>query len=282
LPVVGHPVSDAADPGASRDIPDWQRWNDYGIGLFLQGPKGESRQAEAAFREVERLGRADGPLNLARVLHREGRLDEAAEALGRAAAQGAPPWVVAWYTGLIARDLGDLDAAIAALEALAETRFNEARASGFAFGQDYRMLTELGRTLYERARLERGEARHAGRVEWLQRARSRLDQALAIDPEYAAAHHNLSLVLTELGDPDAADQHRTLHEYYRTDDNAVERAVSIHRGRNPAANHAAEPVAIYPLQTPVSPEPRLAPLDTDEGRRLVEFGTPAPMHGRAP
>jgi hypothetical protein len=110
------------------------------------------------------------------------------------------------------------------------------------------MLTELGRTLYERARQERGEARRENRVGYLERAKARLDQALAIDPENAAAHHNLSLVLNELGDSAGADRHRDLHEHYRTDDNAVERAVTIHRSRNPAADHAAEPVAIYALR----------------------------------
>ncbi|MFE8032925.1 DUF3488 domain-containing protein [Thiohalocapsa marina] len=232
------------------DLPDWERWNDYGIGLLREGKRGQSRQAEAAFREVEALGRWDGALNLARVLHREGRLDEAAAALERAAEQGAPPWVVAWYTGLIARDLGDLDGAIAALEALAETRFNQARARGFDFGRDYRMLTELGRTLYERARQERGDARRAARAAWLQRARERLEQALRLDPENAAAHHTLSLVLGEVADTDGADRHRGLHEYYRGDDNAVERTVTLHRSRNPAADNAAEAVAIYALRPP--------------------------------
>lgn len=244
------PIAGGAVAPQRIEIPDWERWNDYGIGLYLQGPKGESRQAELAFREVERLGRAEGPLNLARVLHREGRLDEAAAALGRAAERDAPPWVVAWLSGLIARDLGDLDGAIAALEALAETRFNAARARGFDFGRDYRMLNELGRTLYERSRQERGEARRAERTALLTAARSRLEQALAIDPEHAAAHHNLSLVMSELGDGVAADRHRTLHEYHRSDDNAIERAVSLHRSRNPAANHAAEVVTIYPLRAP--------------------------------
>ncbi|WP_462329788.1 multiheme c-type cytochrome [Thiohalocapsa halophila] len=252
LPVAGGaaPPAAAATPPA---IPHWERWNDYGIGLFREGPRGESRQAEAAFREVERLQSAlgqggDGALNLARVLHREGRLDEAAQALARAAQQGAPPWLVAWYTGLIARDQGDLDRAIEALEALADTRFNAARARGFDFGRDYRMLTTLGRTLYERARRERGDARREAREALLTRARERLAQALAIDPENAAAHHNLSLVLAQLGDADGAAHHRARHEHYRTDDNAIERAVSIHRSRNPAADHAAEPVAIYALR----------------------------------
>ncbi len=242
------PIGAADVVSQDRQLPDWERWNDYGIGLLREGKRGESRQAEDAFRQVEALGRADGPLNLARVLYREGRLEEAADALGRAAEMDAPPWVVAWYTGLIARDLGDLDAAIDALDALADTRFNDARRRGFDFGRDYRMLTELGRTLYERARQERGAARHEARVALLGRAQERLAQALAIDPENAAAHHNLSLVLNELGDSAGADRHRALHERYRGDDNAVERAVTLHRRSNPAADHAAEPVAIYALQ----------------------------------
>jgi len=250
---AGEPVA-----AAPMEIPAWQRWNDYGIGLLREGKRGESRQAEAAFARVEALGRADGPLNLARVLYREGRLDEAAAALQRAADLGAPPWVVAWYTGLIDRDLGNLDAAIEALEALADTRFNEARRRGFDFGLDYYMLTELGRTLYERARWERGEARRPARLALLARARDRLEQALGVDPENAAAHYNLGLVLGELGDADGAREHRRLHEYYRTDDNAVERAVSLHRSRNPAANHAAEPVAIYPLKPVAELAPRVA------------------------
>ncbi|HVY68735.1 MAG TPA: multiheme c-type cytochrome, partial [Verrucomicrobiae bacterium] len=50
-------------------IPEWQRWNDYGIALLLEGDKGAEKgeliQAAGAFDRVEKLGRADGPLNLA-------------------------------------------------------------------------------------------------------------------------------------------------------------------------------------------------------------------------
>ena len=44
-----------------------------------------------AFAEVEKLNRFDGPLNLARVFYREGRLDEAVDALRRAATYHRPP-----------------------------------------------------------------------------------------------------------------------------------------------------------------------------------------------
>ena len=60
-----------------------------------------------------------------------------------------------------------------------------------------------------------------------------------------------------------ADEHRRSHEYYRIDDNAADRAVTLHRRKNPAADHAAEAVVIYDLQRRVTENPsaesRLAP-----------------------
>jgi len=79
-----------------RAIHAWERWNDYGIGLLREGKRGESRQAATAFAEVEALGRADGPLNLARVLYREGSLDEAADALHRATRMQPPAAAWSW------------------------------------------------------------------------------------------------------------------------------------------------------------------------------------------
>jgi hypothetical protein len=45
-----------------------------------------------------------------------------------------------------------------------------------------------------------------------------------------------------------AAQHRALHERYRADDNARDRAVAMARRRDPAADHAAQATVIYPLQ----------------------------------
>ena len=92
--------------------------------------KGELRQAEAAFAEVERLGRPDGPLNLARVFYKEGRLDEAAAALRRAAASaGAPPWTVGWLNGLVNKQNGHLDEAIANFERVLDAASPEMRSA---------------------------------------------------------------------------------------------------------------------------------------------------------
>ncbi len=268
LPVAGGP---ATVPAQGRDIPAWERWNDYGIGLLRKGRR-SLRQAAAAFGEVEDLTPGHGALNLARVYLREGRLDDAAKALERAGAADVPPWVVAWLGARVERERGRLDEAIVLLEALADTRFREARARGFDFSRDYRLLNELGRTLYERARRERGTEARQGREALLARARDRLEQALAIDPENARAHHNLALVHSALDAPAAAARHRDLHDRYRPDDEAVERAVAAHRGRNAAADHAAEASAVYDLQRPgaygLAPPPRLAREDgaEDHGR----------------
>jgi len=264
LPIVtlaSDRVSIATRLGEPRTVPDdagkpalWERWNDYGIGLLLSGEAQRStlRQAEHAFRHVEALGRPDGPLNLARVYLKEGRVDDAAAALQRAAERYPDfrPWTRAWLTALVDREHGHLDQAIDTLRALLETRFAEARERGFDFARDFRARNMLGRTLYERARQERGAARREHRLALLGEAAAEFTQVLTEDPEDLTAHFNLALIYADLGDPGRAEAHRTLVEKYRPDDHAVERAVALHRRHNPAADHAAEPVAIYDLQRP--------------------------------
>jgi tetratricopeptide (TPR) repeat protein len=224
-----------------------ERWNDYGIGLLREGS--ELRQAAQAFQQVEQLGRGDGALNLARVYYRTGQLTEAAAALARAGHADTPamPWTIAWYSALIDRQNGHLDAAIATLEAIVNTRFAAAQQRGFDFSRDVQVLNELGRSRYERARQMRGAGQQEERKESLARARQAFERTLAIDPEDASAHFNLSLVYAELGDSALAEQHRALHQQYRTDDTAIEQAVTRHRAHNPAADHAAAELVIYPL-----------------------------------
>jgi tetratricopeptide (TPR) repeat protein len=243
-------------PDQPATVALWERWNDYGISLLQEGnrgsSKGELRQAEAAFMNVEQLKPARGALNLARVYFKEGRLEETATALRRAA-RGEPPapsWTVAWYSALVEREYGNLDSAITLLEDIANTRFTEARDRGFDFSKDIRVLNELGRVLYERSRRERGASRKQAREALLQRALTWLEKVVAIDPEDVKVHYNLALVHAGLGDSEAAARHRELHDRYRRDDHAVEQAVARHRRANPAADHAAEAIAIYDLQRP--------------------------------
>lgn len=237
-------------------IPEWQRWNDYGIGLLLEGDKGSEKgeliQAAQAFEMVEKLGRADGPLNLARVYFKEGRLDDAVAALQRAAQfdPPAPRWTTAWLNGLVNKQNGYLDKAITEFRSILEDRYPELDKRGFDFSNDYEVINELGQTLFERAKLERGDANRAQQTVFLHQAAEQFKKTLAIDSENVTAHYNLALIYAQLGDTKLAEEHRRLHERFRPDDNARDRAIAIHRRQNAAADHAAQAIVIYPLQRP--------------------------------
>ncbi len=247
-------VSNAPSP-----IVPWQRWNDYGIGLLNKGDKGSEKgeliQASHAFAQVEKLGRFDGPVNLARVYFKEGRLDDAVEALQRAAKFDPPPprWTVAWFNGLVNKQNGYLDKAITEFRSILEDRYPELDQRGFDFSRDYEVINELGQTLFERAKMERGEANKAAREGFLRQAVERFKNTLAIDSENVPAHYNLALIYEQLGDSKLAAEHRALHERYRVDDNARDRAVTIARRANPAADHAAQAIVIYSLQRTGAP-----------------------------
>jgi tetratricopeptide (TPR) repeat protein len=238
----------------------WQRWNDYGIGLLLEGnegsEKGELIQAVQALTEVEKLGYADGPLNLARVYFKEGRLDDAVTALHRAAKFNppAPRWTVAWLNGEVNKQNGYLDDAIRDFRSILEERYPELDQRGFDFSLDYEVINELGQALFERAKQERGAAKRARREDLLRQAARQFERTLSLDSENVTAHYGLALIYAELGDTRQAEAHRQLHERYRVDDNARDRAIAIERRRNPAADHAAQAIVIYSLQRPGAPE----------------------------
>jgi tetratricopeptide (TPR) repeat protein len=265
LPVEGGLALSGGDTPPSS-VPEWQRWNDYGIGLLLEGDKGSEKgeliQAAEAFGHVERLGRPDGPLNLARVFLKEGRLDEATAALQRATRFEPPPprWTVAWLNGLVNKQNGYLDRAIEDFRSVLEDRYPELDRRGFDFSKDYEVINELGQTYFERAKLDRREPDR--QREWLKLAAAEFEKVLRLDAENVTAHYNLSLIHAQLGDTSKAAEHRRLHERYRRDDNARDRAIAAARRRDPAADHAAQAIVIYPLQRPGAPglSPADAPL----------------------
>ncbi|MEM7228390.1 MAG: multiheme c-type cytochrome [Planctomycetota bacterium] len=245
-------------PGDVREveppaIETWMRWNDYGIGLLRKGDTGELRQAEAAFSEVEALGRPDGPLNIARVYINEGRVTDDAPAALQRALEFDPPvyaWSYLWFAGLVDQQNGRLDEAIAKFEQILEGGFEQAAGRSFDFTRDYRLLNELGSTVYDRAKQERGAALRSSRETMLNRARGLFEATLAIDSENVRAHYNLRQICTELGDLEQAEVHAELHRKYKPDDNAADQAIAAARRKYPAANKAAEDIVIYDLQRP--------------------------------
>ncbi len=258
---VTFPVGRGAEaPAQTCDIEEWQRWNDYGIGLLRKGGKssGQLRQAEEAFAKVEELGRPDGPLNLARVYLAQGTVqDKAVSALERAASfdPPAPAWSVAWFSAQVDKQNGFLDEAIERLEGLVSADTEEMRARGFDFSQDYQLLVELGQTLFERAKQERGDARADARREYLDRAAAQLERALELDPENVAAHFNLDLIERQRDNAEKAAMHRERYLEYRPDDNARGLAITTARAADPAADHAADAIVIYDLHR-LSRQPR--------------------------
>lgn len=233
------------------DIPEWQRWNDYGIALLRKPERRQLRQAEEVFERVEALGSAHGAINLARVYLSEGRLDEAGDALARAAGfdESPPAWSLAWFSGRLLFQRGQFADALEQFTALAETRFGEARERGFDFSRDYRLLNQIGVTWFEVAGQQGTDA---DRRLALEQARDWFDRALVQDPENAEAHYNLGRIHRALGDAERADRHAADYERYRIDDNARDRAIAAARRADPAADHLADPVVILDLARPGS------------------------------
>ena len=64
---------------------DWTRWNDYGIGFFLQG---DLKGARAAFEKITQIdaNNVDGWVNLGRVAVQEGDMERARVVLEKALA----------------------------------------------------------------------------------------------------------------------------------------------------------------------------------------------------
>ncbi|MCE9565072.1 MAG: hypothetical protein K8U57_23825 [Planctomycetes bacterium] len=215
LPVAG--VAESVPPQESAIKPPWQRWNDYGIGCFIEGgagmKRGNLKQAEAAFRKLLTLGAKDavwhGHVNLARVLMEQGGAQRLAEA-GRelnAAKESDPPapwWLLAWFNGLLtaqnATRAADLDAAAALFEKIVDPANQPKHDDGkpkFDFTRDYVVLAELGRTLYKRSTLE--AAHSEAERGFLLRSVSAYERALAVDLEDLDSHFGLSQCYEQLG-----------------------------------------------------------------------------------
>ncbi len=205
LPVKGEAAVDNP-PSPIKD--EWQRWNDYGIGLFLEGEdkggaKGELKQAEHAFKKVVELDRSDGWVNLGRVYLREGRIPEAVDALDKAGKHKTPaaPWVIAWLTGQINMRNGYFDEAIERFESILATKIPS---RNFDFSKDYEVIDALGSAYYSKARQAK-----RGSNEWraaIEKTIETYRRTLEIDSENIAAHYNLGIAYSEIAAIDDASQ----------------------------------------------------------------------------
>ncbi len=133
------------------------------------------------------------------------------------------------------------------MSAVKSSAFPLAIERGFDFSQDDRVLVDLAQVQYEWARsLRASDPTQAEAL--LDHARLNAHDALTLDPENASAWYVLGQIRTERGDASGAAAAYAEHARYKLDDNARDSAITAARARYPAANHAAEPIAIYDLQ----------------------------------
>ena len=193
LGVAGGPPP-TPEPPTAAGLPRALRFNDYGIGMLLQG---DLRAAEAAFSTAARLAPEypDAPVNIARVRLREGDPEGALEALEAALALAPGLPRALFFRAMALKALGRYDEALADLRAVQEVH-----------PRDRVVNNQVGRLLF----LKRDYAR----------AVAALEQTLAIDPEDLEAHYNLMLASQGLSDPERAARHRTLYLRFKADESA--------------------------------------------------------------
>src|SRR5262249_41933296 len=131
-----------ANPGAPAawtpiaDARDWERWNDWGIGLLLQG---DLKGAEYAFTQVTRAnpGYADGWLNVARALIQEGETDAAKRFIAQALKLDASLGRIHYFKALVEKADGDYDGALRSLTTAAAS-----------YPRDRVVLNQIARILF--------------------------------------------------------------------------------------------------------------------------------------
>lgn len=209
---------------------DWERWNDYGIGLLLQG---DLKGAEAAFQNVAQIDpkNPDGWVNIGRADVQEGNLRGARDALEKALMLQPDLARANYFYARVARDEGNFDDALIHLRK-AMTQYPEDRV----------VHNDVGRILF----LQR---RYSDAVK-------EFEQVLAIDPEDLQAHYNLMLCYTGLGKPELAKEHEERYLRFKADE-AAQSITGNYRILHPEDNNERQPIHEHvsaPLGPPANPK----------------------------
>ena len=180
------------DPIVSK--PDRERWNDWGIGLLLQG---DLKAAEYAFKKVTEAEPeyADGWLNVARALIQEGEIEAAKPYLEKAMKLNPNLGRVYFFLAMTQKADGDYDAAIASLRRVESM-----------YPRDRVVLNQIGRVLF----LQRKYAEAVGM----------LLRVLSVDPEDIQAHYTLMLCYRGLEKPEQAAREEKLFRRFKSDESS--------------------------------------------------------------
>ncbi len=174
------------------DRQDRERWNDWGIGLLLQG---DLKGAEYAFRKVTEAepDYPDGWLNVARAYIQEGETEAAKPYLERALALNPRLGRIHYFKALVQKADGDYQGALASLGVV------EAQ-----YPRDRVVLNQMARILF----LQR-KYREALGV---------LDRVRAVDPEDVQMHYTKMLCHRGLGENEAAAREEKLFRRFKADE----------------------------------------------------------------
>jgi tetratricopeptide (TPR) repeat protein len=173
---------------------DRERWNDWGIGLLLQG---DIKGAEYAFQRVTEAdpGYPDGWLNVGRALIQEGETDAARPYVEKALQLKPGLARGEFFLSQIQKAAGDYDGALRNLSACSAQ-----------YPRDRVVLDQMGR------------------IEFLKRdypgAVRAFENVLEIDPEDVQAHYNLMLCFRGLGKPELANREQTLFQRFKADESS--------------------------------------------------------------
>ncbi|MGA7414159.1 MAG: tetratricopeptide repeat protein [Bryobacteraceae bacterium] len=197
------------------DKRDRERWNDYGVGLLLQG---DLKGAEFAFQKVIAADPAysDGHLNVARALIQEGEIERAKPYVTEAMKLNPGAARNYYFLALAQKTDGDYDGALKSLETAAAM-----------YPRDRVVLNQIAR------------------IQFLKRdyksAVDSLHRVLMVDPEDVQCHYNLMLCLRALGRVDEAQREEQLFLRFKADESSQAITGKV-RQLSPELNNSRQPI----------------------------------------
>jgi len=227
---------------------DRERWNDWGIGLLLQG---DLKGAEYAFQRVTEAepDYADGWLNVARALIQEGQTDAAKPYIERALAINPKLGRIHFFQAMIEKADGDYDAALASL-----------RATESIYPRDRVVLNQIARILF----LKR---EYADAIQVLERV-------CLIDPEDVQMHYTMMLAYRGLGNEEKAAQEEKLFRRFKAEESA-QALTAKPRLLSPEDNNERQQVHEHEsVPLPLAPRPA---RDGSSGRQVRKQSSATPQ-----
>ncbi len=194
---------------------DRERWNDWGIGLLLQG---DLKGAEYAFKKVTEAEPeyADGWLNVARALIQEGETDAAKPYIEKALAINSKLGRIYYFKALIEKTDGDYDGALGSL-----------RTAESMYPRDRVVLNQMARILF----LKRQYAE----------ALKVLERVCGVDPEDLQMHYTMMLCYRGLGDQEKAAHEQQLFQRFKAEESA-QSITAIRRRVSPEDNNERQQI----------------------------------------